>query len=121
LQLDNFPRFENRYTTQMVATGPAGSGLRPQVEGFTTVKGVGFGSTGYRISHPPTGLFLDHDTSAPSRRVNSQEDRAFKDAASSRRLDGGLSTVRRPRANPARDRPFIHPSFDRPTIRKRTP
>ena len=121
LQLDNFPRFENRYTTQMVATGPSGSGLRPQVEGFTTVKGVGFGSTGYRISHPPTGLFLDHDTSAPSRRVNSQEDRAFKDAASSRRLDGGLSTVRRPRSNPVRKRPFTHPGFDRPTIRERTP
>ena len=121
LQLDNFPRFENRYTTQMVATSPSGSGLRPQVEGFTTVKAVGFGSTGYRISHPPTGLTLDHDTSQPSRRFNSQKEQAAQAAVSSRRLEEGLTAVRRIRSKSVRPRPIPHVRLDRSAIRRRTP
>jgi hypothetical protein len=121
IPLDNFPRFENRYVTQMIATGPTGSGLRPQVEGFSTSKSVGFGSSSYRITHPATGLTLDHDTSTPTRRYISQRDQAQQNAPSRRLQNDSLSTIRRSRSEPARQHPLTHPHLDRSIIRRRTP
>ena len=121
IQLDNFPRFENRYITQMVPTGPTGSGLRPQVEGFTTSKSVGFGSSSYRITHPATGLTLDHDSTSPTRRHISQQDQAQQNAPSRRLQNGSLSAIRRSRVQPAHQHPLKHPHLDRSIIRRRTP
>jgi hypothetical protein len=121
IALDNFPRFENRYVTQMVAIAPSGGGLRPQVEGFATAKSVGFGSTAYRISHPPTGLVLDHNTTAPERRLTSQLDAVSQGARFRRLHDNSLAPIRRSRPQAARQHPLQHPHLERSTIRKRTP
>lgn len=121
LQLDKFPRFENRYTTQMVATGPSGSGLRPQVEGFTTVNSVGFGSSGYTITHPITGLTLDHDTVGPTRRHTSQQDAAQQKARSKRLRDGSLVPIRRSPFHDPRRQTLTPPQLDLSSIRRRKP
>jgi len=120
IELDNFPRFENQYMTQMVAVGPSGSGLRPQVEHFTTRDSVGFGSTAYRITHPITGLTLDHDISAPSRSHTSQSDQTKLKVPAQRLFDGSLTVVRRPR-RPSGPRPIKHPQLDLSGIRRRKP
>lgn len=120
IPLDDLPRFENRYARQMVTTGPSGGGLRPQVEGFREVKSVEFGSTGYRIEHPATGLFLEHDTTTPTRRANAQDD--LKKSAAKQRLEAGsLAPFRRVRQAPVRTHPLKHPKLDVSTIRRRTP
>jgi hypothetical protein len=121
LQLDNFPRFENQYVTQTVTTGPSGGGIRPQVEGFTTTNAVGFGSTGYRITHPATSLTLDHDTAKPARGHSAQPDAPLPKARPRRLQDGVLAPVRRSRVQPARTRPLPHPHLDVSSIRRRTP
>jgi hypothetical protein len=119
IQLDDFPRFENQYTGQLITTGPVGSGLRPQVEGFAKTNAVGFGSTAYTIQHPVTGLLLDHDITVPERRHTQQEKAS---AAASRRLqDGGLAAARRVGTKPARAHPLQHPRLDRSSIRSRRP
>jgi hypothetical protein len=125
IELDNFPRFENQYVAQLVAGGGPGSGLRPQVEHFTTQNSVGFGSTGYRISHPVTGLTLDHNTTLPSRIYNSQADLADlanQGAAPQRRLqNGSLTPIRRQQKPAVRARPLTHQELDVSSIRRRTP
>jgi hypothetical protein len=121
LQLDNFPRFENKYVTQMVTTAPSGSGVHPQVEGFGTTPSVGFGSTGYRITHPVTGLTLDHDTTAPTRSHSAQPDPAPQKATARRLYDGALAPTRRGAVLPVRRRPITHPHLDVSSIRRRTP
>jgi hypothetical protein len=121
LQLDNFPRFENQYVSQSVMTGPTGGGIRPQVEGFTTTSSVGFGSTAYRITHPATGLTLDHDTAKPARDHSAQPDPALQKALPRRLQDGALAPVRQSRVQPPRTRPLPHPHLDVSSIRRRTP
>jgi hypothetical protein len=117
IELDNFPRFENKYVAQMVTRGPLGSGLRPQVESFGTQNSVGFGSTSYRIMHPATGLSLDHDLTTPARSHTSQTDQP---GASPRRLvSGSLTAVRRPNRRTQPERPLVHPKLDRSGIRRR--
>jgi hypothetical protein len=104
----------------MVATGPVGSGVRPQVEGFTTSNAVAFGSLSYSIQHPPTGLTLDHDITGPTRRHNAQDEKT-KSAAARRLQTGGLAPVRRAGIKPRRVHPLPHPKLDVSSIRKRTP
>lgn len=119
LELDNFPRFENRYVSQMIATAPAGSGLRPQVEGFGRSQSVGFGSTGYGLQHPATGLTLEHDTAAPARQHTSQAEQ--KATAQLQRLRDGLTAVRHTPKQMERTRPFARPKLDTTSIRRRHP
>ena len=88
IDLDNFQRFENKYTSQMVTTPPRGGGTRPQVEGFATIHSVPFGSLGYTITHPATGLMLDHNLVTPSRAHTSQATQTLQHSAPHRRLEG---------------------------------
>jgi hypothetical protein len=104
-----------------VMTGPTGGGIRPQVEGFTTTSSVGFGSTAYRITHPATGLTLDHDTAKPARDHSAQPDPALQKALPRRLQDGALAPVRQSRVQPPRTRPLPHPHLDVSSIRRRTP
>ena len=108
LQLDEFPRFENRYTTQLVPVRPAASGLRPQVEGFASQPGISFGSRGYTFTHPPTGLTLDHDLDTPSRTHTSQQPPASSGRLTRRLVDGSLTPYRRVPGQPAH--PLAHPA-----------
>lgn len=120
LQLDNFPRFENKYVNQMVSRGPSGSGLRPQVQEFTTVNGVGFGSTAYQITHPLTGLTLDHNTTLPERRFTSQQPDKAKEKISAKRLhDGSLTAVRTSAVQTTKIRPLPRPKLDTSIIKNR--
>jgi hypothetical protein len=119
LELGNFPRFENQYMRQTVVSGPAGSGLRPQVERVSTTERVGFGSTGYTIQHPTTGLTLEHDTARPARRHSVQDEAATSVAR--RLVDGSLPGVRGRSAKPRRAHPWRAPKLDRSGIRRRTP
>jgi hypothetical protein len=121
LQLDNFPRFENRYVTQVVTSRRPGSGLRPQVEDFTTAKGVGFGSSSYRITHPITGLTLDHDTATPARRHTSQQEEVQQKTGTKRLEDGSVVPVRRGFVRSARKHPLTRPHLDLSSIRRRIP
>jgi hypothetical protein len=122
IELDNFPRFENQYTTQLIGSGYPGTGLRPQVGHFTSQDAVGFGSTGYRITHPITGLSLEHDTAAPSRSHSSQEEQAKAAAAtgSQRLQNGSLTPIRRPRGASSLH-PLSHPKINLSSIRRRIP
>ncbi len=121
IALDGFPRWENQYVSELVATPPSGSGLRPQVEGFSSSNSIGFGSTGYSFTHPPTGLTLTHDTSAPSRSAATQAEQ--QNAAKAKRLAQGSVTPIRLAPDPpaARKRPFTRPALDISSIRRRTP
>lgn len=111
LELDGFPRYENRYIQQTTATPPAGSGVRPQVERFATSNAVGFGSRAYTIVHAPTGLRLEHDLDAPSRSHTSQLDAMIATMQKELRLqDGSLTTVRRSRLRGSGIPPISLPS-----------
>ena len=123
LELENFPRFENRYVSQIVSTAPGGDGLRPQVEGFSKTQSIGFGSSGYGLQHPVTGLTLEHDTVKPERRHDSQKDlvAAAAAGAAANRLRDGLTASRRLPQPAARTRPFARPKLDLSAIRRRTP
>src|SRR5712691_189136 len=105
----------------MVAKGPSGSGLRPQVEGFATANAVGFGSSSYRITHPVTGLTLDHDSVAPVRRHISQQELIQEETATRRLQDGALSPIRRSRRQTARKQSLTHPQLDLSSIIRRIP
>jgi hypothetical protein len=93
LQLDSFPRYENRYIQQIT-----GSGLRPRVEGIFIGNAVAFGSRAYTIVHAPTSLTLEHNLNAPSRSHTAQRDaRVVAKQKELRLRDGSLTTVRQPR------------------------
>ncbi|SOE87010.1 hypothetical protein SAMN05446935_7556 [Burkholderia sp. YR290] len=96
LELDNFPRFENRYIQQVTTTQRGASGIHPQVEGLSFSNSVAFGSRAYTIVHAPTGLTLEHDLDASTRSHTSQSDALGMVKQKAPRLqDGNLTTVRR--------------------------
>lgn len=99
IDLQDFPRFENDYVTQFVAHARGGTGIHPQVETLTSENKIAFGSTGYTISHPGTGLSLEHDTKRPFRLHTTQQQQQTRSAP--RRLqDGDLAPIRRRRPMP---------------------
>lgn len=83
LQLDEFPRFDNRYTSLQTKTG-----------GNAQQSPIDFGARRYTITHPATGLSLEHDLDGPSRSHTSQK--TAGQAPQPRRLVAGSLTPRRP-------------------------
>jgi hypothetical protein len=80
LQLDEFPRFENRYMVQ-TKVGPWKSGsLGPQVERFGRPGPIDFGARSYVITHDGTQLTLAHDLDLPARSYTTQPDTRLQQA-----------------------------------------
>jgi hypothetical protein len=102
LQLDEFPRFENRYVSQTVGVATTRPGLHPQVATFEHRDKVTFGSEAYDIEHAQTGLYLRHgfdpklENPRPTRReMNRQSDLVVEKKLQARRLqDGSLTPLR---------------------------
>ncbi len=95
LQLDEFPRFENRYVQQISATRRPGSGgLAPQVQTLTSSASVGFGSRAYTVVHPVTGMSLDHDLGTPRRSFTQQPPPEAAKPKEQRLVDGSTTAIR---------------------------
>jgi hypothetical protein len=94
LQLDEFPRFENRYVTETTVL-PEQSGLGPQVVRFGSQPRVSWGSRAYTIQHAPTGLVLTHDLDRLTRTHTHQADKSLQDRLGQRRLQNGSLTPAR--------------------------
>ena len=97
LELDEFPRFDNRYVRRATVRFRKGTSgiLYP---GGTNPAPVDWGSRRYDIQHAETGLYLHHDLDQGSRQHNKQAEQGVIDELPKRRLiDDALTTVRLPR------------------------
>jgi hypothetical protein len=94
LELDGFPRFENRYVQQLSMGRRGGSGLKPQVQTLESSTAVGFGSRAYRLAHPLTGMTLEHDLDAPRRTFTRQPEPTLTLVPPRRLVDDALTSIR---------------------------
>lgn len=94
LELDGFPRFENRYVRQLGMRFRGGAGLSPQVQELTSSTAVGFGSRGYTLVHPVTGTTIDHDLDTPHRTFTAQPEPTVTTAPPRRLVDRTVTSVR---------------------------
>ena len=80
MDLDNFPRFENRYIQTQLGGPPSG---------------VEFGQSGFTIRHPPTEMTLIHDLDRVIRVHTKQDEASLMAKLKEKRLVDGSLTTRR--------------------------